>query len=78
MTSCDIGEALKYIRDTPVVLTTISLVSVVSIFGTNFNVLVPVFAGMELHRDAAAFGFLMSSFGVGALFGAASLAVLSR
>jgi MFS family permease len=74
----DIAEAVKYIRDTPVVLTTISLVAVVSIFGTNFNVLVPVFARMELHRDAAAFGFLMSSFGVGALFGAASLAVLSR
>jgi MFS family permease len=74
----DITEALKYIRDTPLVLTTISLVAVVSIFGTNFNVLVPVFVRMELHRDAAAFGFLMSSFGVGALFGAASLAFLSR
>jgi MFS family permease len=67
-----------YIRSTPAVLKTILLVSVVSIFGTNFNVLVPVFARMELHRDAAAFGLLMSSFGVGALFGAASLAVLSR
>jgi predicted MFS family arabinose efflux permease len=33
---------------------------------------------MELHRDAAAFGFLLSSFGIGALFGAASLAFLSR
>jgi MFS family permease len=74
----DITEALKYIRDTPLVLATILLVSVVSIFGTNFNVLVPVFVRMELHRDAAAFGFLMSSFGVGALFGAASLAFLSR
>ena len=74
----DITEALKHIRDTPLVLTTISLVAVVSIFGTNFNVLVPVFVRMELHRDAAAFGFLMSSFGVGALFGAASLAFLSR
>jgi len=71
-------EALRCIRETPVVLTTILLVAVVSIFGTNFNVLVPVFARMELHRDAAAFGFLMSSFGIGALFGAASLAFLSR
>ncbi len=60
------------------VLITILLVSVVSIFGTNFNVLVPVFAKMELHRDAAAFGFLMSSFGAGALIGAVSLAVLSQ
>jgi MFS family permease len=74
----DMGEAIRYIRATPVVLMTILLVSVVSVFGTNFSVLVPVFAKMELHRDAAAFGFLMSSFGAGALIGAFSLAVLSR
>jgi MFS family permease len=74
----DIREATTYIRHTPVVLITILLVSVVSVFGTNFNVLVPVFARQELHRDAAAFGFLMSSFGFGALIGAVSLAALSR
>ena len=74
----DIREAIGYIRKTPVVMVTILLVGVVSVFGTNFNVLVPVFARQELHRDAAAFGFLMSSFGTGALIGAVSLAALSR
>jgi MFS family permease len=74
----DIREALRYIRATPVVMTTILLVSVVSIFGTNFNVLVPVFAKMELNRDAAAFGLLLSSFGAGALIGSVSLAILSQ
>jgi MFS family permease len=74
----DVREALRYIRATPVVLTTILLVSVVSIFGTNFNVLVPVFAKMELNRDAAAFGLLLSSFGAGALIGSVSLAILSQ
>lgn len=74
----DIGEAISYIRGTPVVLTTILLVSVVSVFGTNFSVLVPVFSKMELHRDAAAFGFLMSAFGLGALTGAVSMAITSR
>ena len=74
----DIGEAIQYIKTTPIVMTTILLVSVVSIFGTNFNVLVPVFAKMELNRDAAAFGFLLSSFGAGALIGAVSLAFMSR
>ncbi len=74
----DITEALRYIRATPAVMITILLVSVVSIFSTNFNVLVPVFARQELHRDAAAFGFLMSSFGTGALIGAVTLAALSR
>jgi sugar phosphate permease len=74
----DIGEAMRYIKDTPVVLTTMLLVAVVSVFATNFNVLVPVFARQELHRDAAAFGFLMSSFGIGALFGAFTLAAVSK
>ena len=74
----DMGEAIRYIRRTPVLLTTISLVSIVSVFGTNFNVLVPVFTRTELHLDAAAFGFLMSSFGTGALIGSVSLAVMSR
>jgi len=74
----DMGEAIRAIRTTPAVLTTILLVAVVSIFGTNFNVLVPVFAKMELHRDAAAFGLLLSSFGVGALIGSISLALLSE
>jgi predicted MFS family arabinose efflux permease len=74
----DITEAMRYIKATPVVMITILLVAVVSIFATNFTVLVPVFARQELHRDAAAFGFLLSSFGVGALIGAVSLAYLSR
>jgi MFS family permease len=74
----DIKEALRYIRETPAVFITILLVAVVSVFATNFNVLVPVFARQELNRDAAGFGFLLSSFGIGALFGAAGLAVLSK
>jgi MFS family permease len=74
----DIREAIRYIKDTPAVMIVILLVSVVSIFGTNFSVLVPVFSRQELHRDAAAYGFLMSSFGAGALIGAFSLAALSK
>ena len=74
----EISEALRYVRSTPVIRTTILLVAVVSIFGANFNVLVPVFARLELQRDAAAFGFLMSSFGGGALIGAISLTYFSR
>jgi len=74
----DINEALRYIRDTPVLRVTILLVAVVGVFATNFNVLVPVFARQELHKDAAGFGLLLSSFGAGALIGAISLALMSR
>jgi MFS family permease len=74
----DINEALRHIKDTPVLRVTILLVAVVGVFATNFNVLVPVFARQELHKDAAGFGLLLSSFGAGALIGAISLALMSR
>jgi len=74
----EIGEAVRHVRSTPRILTTIILVSAISLFGTNFNVLVPVFARSELHQDAAAFGYLMSAFGAGAFLGAISLTYLSR
>ncbi|MDA8099654.1 MAG: MFS transporter, partial [Nitrospiraceae bacterium] len=74
----DTREALAYVRKTPLILTTIVLVGIVSVFAANFNVLVPVFARIELNRNAAAFGFLMSSFGAGALVGAVTLTLLSR
>jgi len=74
----DIQEAMRAIRATPLVMVTMLLVAVIAIFATNFTVLVPIFAKQELHRDAAAFGFLMSSFGSGALLGSVTLAALSR
>ncbi len=74
----DIKEAVSYIRHKPVIRTVILLVAVVGVFAANFTVLVPVFARQELNRDAAAFGLLMSCFGMGALVGALTLALVSR
>ena len=74
----DMREALRHIGRSPILRTTIPLVAVVSVFAANFNVLVPVFARLELQRDAADFGLLMSSFGFGALVGAVSFTYLSR
>ncbi len=74
----DAGEAIREVRRNPIVQATIIMVAVVSVFAANFNVLVPVFARNELMRDAAGFGFLLSSFGTGALVGAVSLTIMSR
>ena len=74
----DFLEGLRSIRSTPLVMVTILLVAVVGIFGVNFNVLVPVFARVDLHQEAEGFGFLLSSFGAGALIGAITLTLLSR
>lgn len=73
----DIRDGLSFIRRTPLVLTCIALVGVVSIFAINFNVLVPVFARDVLGLESTGYGFLMSALGVGALAGAINLASTS-
>lgn len=72
-----IAEGLQYIRRTPVVLRTVVLMALVSIFAMNFNVLIPVLARDTLGQQAEGYGLLMSSSGVGALAGAIFLAVIS-
>ena len=69
-------EALRYVRSHRVLRTVISLVTVVSLFGWPYSVLLPVFARDVLHVDASGYGYLMAANGVGALLGALSLASL--
>ena len=73
----NIATGLAYIRRTPVVLTTILLVAVISAFSMNFNVLVPVYARNVLGLNAQGYGLLMSAMGTGALVGALGLASFS-
>ncbi|AIS53326.1 major facilitator superfamily MFS_1 [Thermoanaerobacter kivui] len=74
----DLRDGLIYIKNTPVILTTILMIAILSTFSMNFNVLVPVFTKNILHREATDYGFLMSSMGIGALIGALTLASVSK
>ncbi len=69
-----IREGLAYIRQKPSVLLIIVVVGVISLFGINFNVVLPLFATTVLHTGAAGFGFISSAFGVGSLLSALWLA----
>jgi MFS family permease len=53
---------------------TLLLLSVLSLFGLPYSVLLPVFARDILHSGARGFGFLLSTAGVGAVFGALQFA----
>ncbi|MCG0276187.1 MAG: MFS transporter [Thermosediminibacteraceae bacterium] len=64
-----IKEGLNYIKKTPTVRITVSLVALVSIFTLNFNVTVPVLARKVFSLSEQGFGLMMSSLGVGALAG---------
>ena len=63
-------EGLSYVWHVPSVLLVIVVIGVISLFGINFNVMLPLFATTVLHSGAAGFGFISSAFGLGSLFSA--------
>ena len=67
-------EGLAYVAHTPAVLLIIAVVGVISLFGINFNVVLPLFATDVLHSGSAGFGFISSAFGLGSLLSALWLA----
>lgn len=74
----DLGEGLRYVRSTPVVLLAVGVVGLVSTLGMNLNVLVPVYTADVLHTNATGFGFLMAATGIGSLVAALTIAVIGR
>ena len=74
----DLGEGLRYVWHTPVVLLAITVIGFVSTFGMNFNVLLPVLAATVLNVGPDGYGVLYASMGAGALAAALSVAMLGR
>jgi MFS family permease len=62
-----VGEGLGYVWRTPAILVVVVVVGLVLLFGSNFNVVLPLFATAVLGAGAQGFGFLSAAFGVGAL-----------
>ena len=71
-----IREGLAWSARSPIALTVLVVVTVVSTVGFNFNVLVPLLASQTLDVSAWMFGVLSASFGLGALVGALATATL--
>jgi MFS family permease len=63
-------EGFVYIGRTPVVLLIIIVLGIVSLFGINFNVVLPLFATDVLKAGPEGFGFISSAFGLGSLVAA--------
>ena len=66
----DIKEGLVYLFSKPILTTTTLILAIVSTFGMNYSVLIPVFARNQLGLDAQGYGLLMSALGVGSMLGA--------
>lgn len=69
-----LGEGLAYVWRTPAILLIILVVGLISLFGINFNVVLPLFATEVLNVGALGFGFISSTFGLGSLLSALWLA----
>lgn len=73
-----LGEGLRYVWQTPVVLLAITVIGLVSTFGMNFNVVLPVMAAGVLNAGPSGFGILYASMGAGALTAALVVAMFTR
>lgn len=73
-----IREGVAWSVRSPIALTVLTVVTIVSTVGFNFNVLVPLLASETLNVGAGMFGALSASFGLGALVGALATATLRR
>ena len=74
----NLAEGLRYVRRTRVVLLAVVVVGLVSMFGMNFTVIMPVLARDVLGVEASGLGFLMAATGVGSVASALSIAYLGR
>jgi len=73
-----IREILLYVRRTPRVYSLLMLVSVITIFGWSFWILIPAFAGQLRGGGAVELGKLMSAGGFGALGSALLVAAVNH
>lgn len=67
-------DGMTYVWKSPAVLLILLVVGLALLFGSNFNVVLPLFATDVLHTGATGFGFLSGATGLGALLSALWLA----
>jgi MFS family permease len=71
-------EGFAYVRRSPTAQVVLGMMVVFASVCFNFNILLPILARQTLHAGPQALGFLMASFGAGALVGALFSAALGR
>ncbi len=67
-------EGFSYATGSVPIVTLLSSLAVISLFGSSYTVLIPIFAAQILHGGAHTLGFLMAASGMGAMIGALFLA----
>ncbi len=73
-----IKQGLSYSFSHPIIKTLLMFTGVISIFGWSYSTLMPVIAQNIFHQGPAVLGYLYSATGVGAVFAAIIISVLSK
>jgi MFS family permease len=71
----EIGDGWRYVKESAPIRSALLFLTLVSLVGMPYTVLMPIFARAILHGNAHTLGFLMSAAGLGALSGAVTLAM---
>src|SRR5581483_7566365 len=71
----DLREGWDYVEKSGAIRSVLGFLSIVSLVGMPYTVLMPIFAGTVLHGNANTLGFLTAAAGLGALTGAITLAM---
>ena len=71
-------EGLRFVLHRPELTAALVLLTVISLLGQNFRVVLPLLARNELHTGAAGYGALTSALGLGAVVGALFAAARER
>lgn len=74
--SADLLDGFIYLKQTPVISMSITMLSLISLLVLPYNTLLPVFAKVVFKGNAATFGYINSFIGLGAIAGLVFLASL--
>jgi MFS family permease len=74
----NLAEGIRYVGSTPLVLLTIVVGGLVSLFAINFTVTIPAVADDVLDAGASGFGFLQAAQGIGAVVAGLAIATSGR
>lgn len=71
-------EGIRFVASEPLVRQVVLLIGLTSLFGMNFQTIVPAYSRLVLNLDAQGYGFLMSAVGLGSLVAAIIQALTAR
>ena len=62
-------QGLRYVRDTPILMTTLIMMAIIGLFTYEFSVVLPILAEFTFHTGASGYAALTAAMGIGSVVG---------